>query len=527
MKKYLLFTTLWWTVVFDWPFWGRIMDFYNHQPPMGFMVIVGIAFGFLTLAFLRLLAFLPFRVFQALMVILTLAGATAYCGSLLYGVPVTPDMMRNVMATDPHEASGYLSLKTIALFLAVALPPLIATFWLAKPIVKAPRRALKGLGWIAFSLVIALGAIGIGFQDFAGLFRGDRSLRYFLSPFNVVYSTIRTFTTDASPDQVRTRKTLDEHPTMTVTPTRPTVFVVVVGETTRSANWELAGYRRETTPLLKTIPDLISFPRVQSCGTSTDVSVPCMFSRVGHHNYDREQILAEEPLATVLQRAGFKVEWIENQGGCKGACWEVPNRRPTPVSEYCDNGDCLDGVFIREIDNAVTHATTAQPTVLFLHTMGSHGPAYYLRSPEADKAFKPECRDADLSSCSRESIVNAYDNSVRYTDFVLANMIKTLEAAHINAALVYVSDHGESLGENGLYLHGIPYMVAPKEQTTVPMVMWFSPEFKTEYGVNEDAIRAKVTSDDVSHDNLYHTVMGLLKVKGTTYERPYDLSAAP
>lgn len=528
MKKYLLFTALWWTIVFDWPFWQNALAFYNGTPSWGFLISLGLALGLATVALVRLLAFLPFRVFQLLMIVLTLCGAGAYCGTLLYGVPVTADMMRNVVATDMREAAGYLSLKTVAIFLAVSVPPILATLFVAKPIPKVRWRALKGIGVTLGALVLGIGIVALNFQDGAGFFRGNKPARYYIAPFNVMVSTYRTFVQDQSPDARKVREVIDAKPEMTVKAERPTLFVLVVGETTRSANWELNGYARETNPLLKKMPDIINFQHATSCGTSTDVSVPCMFSRVGRHNYDRDQILLEEPLPVVLQRAGFTIEWIDNQSGCKGACYNVPERKTTVNDKDCPGGDCFDDVFFSEVENAITHVTTAKPTVLILHMMAAHGPAYYKRSTPADKLYTPECRDADLSSCSRESIVNAYDNSVRNTDRVLAGLIERLAAAKgYDTALYYISDHGESLGEDGLYLHGAPYLLAPAVQKEVPMVMWFSPEFAQDYHVNVDQLRATAKSGEVSQDNLYHTVMGLLGVKGTSYEVKYDLNAKP
>ncbi len=527
MKKYLLFTALWWTIVFDWPFWQGAIAFYRNEPNTLFLVLLGTAFALLAVAFVRLLAFLPFRVFQALMVLLSIAGAAAYCGALLYGVPITPDMMRNVIATDMREASGYLSLKTVVIFLLAVLPPLAATFFVAKPIARERWRFVKGLGLIVGCLVLGLGVVALNFQDAAGLFRGaNKSQRYYIAPFNVLYSSVRTVVQDAAPDEYKVRKVVDARPEMSIKPERPMLMVVMVGETTRRANWELAGYSKETNPELKRIPDLINFMHTTSCGTSTDVSVPCMFSRVGRHNYDREQILQEEPLPSLLSRAGFKVAWIDNQSGCKGACYNVAERKVNKVDLYCPGGDCFDDAFFPEIDEAITHLSAVEPTVLFLHMMSSHGPAYYKRSMPQDKKFGPECRDADLSSCSRESIVAAYDNSVRNTDRVIAGVIERLAAAKgYDTALIYASDHGESLGEDGLYLHGAPWWMAPDVQKEIPMVMWFSPEFKADFHVNEALLRERAANAPSSHDNLYHTIMGLLGVKGSTYERDYDLNA--
>ena len=290
---------------------------------------------------------------------------------------------------------------------------------------------------------------------------------------------------------------------------------------------ELAGYNRETNPELAK-RDIINFPLVQACGTSTDVSLPCMMSRIGRSDYNRDRILSEEALPDVLQRAGFNVLWVDNQSGCKGVCAGVPSRGPAEAlkksSAACADGKCFDGVLADEVQTALDGLSKGQSQVLFLHMMGSHGPAYHLRSPKDQKKWLPECTANDLGSCSEEELDNAYDNSVRYTDKVLADIIDTLKGASgMNTAMLYVSDHGESLGEKGLYLHGAPYWMSPDEQVQVPMVMWMSDNFAQDYKVDREKLAATAKSK-VTHESLYHTVLGLLQVSSTTKADRFDLT---
>ena len=165
--------------------------------------------------------------------------------------------------------------------------------------------------------------------------------------------------------------------------------------------------------------------------------------------------------------------------------------------------------------------------MLVLHTLGNHGPAYFRRYPEAFRRFTPTCDDEDLSKCSREQIANSYDNALLYTDHVLARGIDLLEALapRYDTALLYVSDHGESLGENGLYLHGLPYSIAPQEQTRVPMVMWLSPGFAARTALDAACLRT-AAQRPATHDNLFHTVLGLLDVRTTIRDDTLDLTAA-
>ena len=570
LRSAVLFTALWWTIVFDMPLSSKLLDRAGADS-VGFLFAVLAAFFLVGTALLTLLSILPRKVFSGVLVFFAVCGAAAFTGSTLYGVVFTPDMVRNILATDAHEASQYLSLRTAAIALFAAVPPIWAavlagrrpeavqgaaqgshpahparfanwTNWRAAgPRIRAARKStgLRFLGTV-FLLALGVGLILLNFQTFAGLMRADKTLRYLIAPVNIVYSAVRTIAADASPDGKRVRAVIAPAPALAAKPEAPTLFVVFVGETTRAANWQLSGYERQTTPKLARVKDLIAFPKVEACGTSTDVSLPCMMSRIGRSDYDRDRILGEEALPDVLQRAGANVLWIDNQSGCKGVCAGVPNRHAEEDPENCPDGVCFDSDFTKEIGNALAKIEAEKAagkrgtTVLFLHMYGSHGPAYYKASPEMRKAFGPECRAADLSSCPVEEIRNAYDNSVLETDSSLADAIAALRSAAdekgIRTGLLWVSDHGESLGENGLFLHGAPRVMAPEEQLAVPMVVWLSEGFEKDYGVDRSALLQSAKASDelgaVTHENLYSTVLGLLNVKSSTYRRDYDLSKA-
>jgi len=256
------------------------------------------------------------------------------------------------------------------------------------------------------------------------------------------------------------------------------------------------------------------------------VLVPCMFSPWGRRDYDEKRIRSSESLLHVLQHAGVGVLWRDNQSGCKGVCDGLPQQLMSQADDptLCDNERCLDEILLRGLDERLAAATG--PGVLVLHQLGNHGPAYYKRYPAAFRRFLPPCDSADLRQCKRDQIVNAYDNAVLYTDHVLAQLIAMLRARAdtLDSALIYVSDHGESLGENNLYLHGLPYAIAPQEQTRVPMVMWLSSGWARRFGLDTRCLRARA-AEPAQHDNLFHTVLGLLDVRTRVLDPAMDLTA--
>jgi lipid A ethanolaminephosphotransferase len=302
--------------------------------------------------------------------------------------------------------------------------------------------------------------------------------------------------------------------------------VLVVGETARAANWGLSGYARQTTPQLAE-RNVINFRDVSACGTNTEVSVPCMFAPVGRRNYDETRIRSSESLLHVLARAGADVLWLDNQAGCKGVCEGLPTRaaRDGAPAALCRDGHCLDEALLAGLGAYLDQ--TRGTRVLVLHTLGNHGPSYFRRYPPAFERFTPVCKFDDLARCALPDIANAYDNALLYTDHVLARLIDALarRADRLDSAMLFVSDHGESLGEKGLFLHGMPYRLAPEEQLKVPMVLWQTAGFASRAGVDETCLRKHATQP-ASHDHLFHTVLGLLDVRTALYERAWDLGAA-
>ncbi|MBM0107738.1 phosphoethanolamine--lipid A transferase [Steroidobacter sp. S1-65] len=444
-----------------------------------------------------------------------------------YGVIMNQDMMRNVLQTDRAEVGALLSGDMWLHLIVLGLIPSLLVWRVQLPKTSWRTR----LGQRALAIVIALGLAFAGMfansADFATLFREHKPVRYTLNPAAPVVSTIGLLAD--SRDRRADQPLLNPSGRVerTAAPSaRPLVLFLVIGETARAANFQLGGYARETNPELSRIAGLTYFAKVTACGTSTAISVPCLFSHLPREHFKVDEAARYTNLLDSLLEAGFDVQWRDNNSGCKGVCARVGSidYKQSNDPRYCRGSNCFDAVMLADLPEVLHHIQ--RDTVIVFHQKGSHGPAYSERYPKERERFKPACRSNQLQHCSQQEITNAYDNTLAYTDHVLARQIGMLldADARLDSLLLYVSDHGESLGENGLYLHGMPYAFAPAVQKEVPMLLWASPGYLRRTQLRLDCLRESA-SLPVSHDFFYHTVLGAAQARSQVYDRALDLTA--
>lgn len=463
---------------------------------------------------------------RPMLVLLILLTASTTYFMQKYGVYMDTPMIRNILQTDLHETMDLLAWDMLPhLFLYAILPLLV--LWRIQ--VSAPplsrswyRRPLA----LLVALIVTAASLFTISQQFVPLMRQHKEIRYLVTPGNYIYGLIDVATSHSraiATERVVIGKDATVKPTG-LEPQKPTLLVIVVGETARAANWGLNGYTRQTTPELARA-GVINFSNVTSCGTNTETSVPCMFSVYGKRHYDADAINGSESLLNVIQHAGLRVIWRDNQSGCKGVCTgvETVNAPFIPNDPLCKGATCMDEALLSGLAAEVDK--TPGDLVVVFHQMGNHGPAYFERYPPEYRRFTPTCQTSDLGQCSQQQVVNTYDNALLYTDHVLASTVAFLkeQAGRRNTAMIYMSDHGESLGENGLYLHSIPYAIAPDVQTHVPMVMWFSEGFARNRALNAGCM-AQRAREKASHDNLFHTVLGMLDIHTHVYDPEMDVT---
>ena len=512
--------------------WQQLQRLQLLQGWRGAGFAIGLGLGMVALLAL-LLALLSWRTtLKPALSALLLATAFGAHFMLSYGVVIDSTMITNALQTDWRETRDLLSLRLLFTVLLLGGLPLWLVWRTPLAWPRWPAQLRRNALLLLAALALLVAAAGAIFQPLAANSRNHKQLRYLVNPLNALVALGQLAAQPWQHKGPRVLLTLGEDAqlaTSAVTgtaPPRPALLLLVLGETARSDHFALNGYARPTTPELATL-GVTSQRNAWSCGTSTAASVPCMFSHLGREAYGQRQ-QDYETLVDVLQRAGLAVLWLDNQAGCKGVCDRVPNVSTSALSHatLCPDGECLDEILLDGLEAriaALPAERRARGVVLLMHQMGSHGPAYARRSPAAAKRFMPECQSAALQDCSRDEVVNAYDNSIAYTDHFLAGAVRWLQAhsAASDTALLYVSDHGESLGENNLYLHGLPYAIAPDVQKHVPWISWFSPGYLQRSGLQPACLQQRL-DERVSHDQYFHSVLGLTGVRTRAYRPEWD-----
>jgi len=527
---------IWLTLTANWALWLRLpsLDGYHGSLALLALRVVPLVLG-ASLLLTSLFAWPRFT--KPLWVALLLVAASSQYFMVSYGTVMDKGMIHNILQTDARESSDLFNIKLLAEVLIIAILPAI---WLWKTPLKRANSAWRNMLRTALLLLggIALiaASLAVSYRDLAPVVRNNLWLRYMINPINPVLSSA-SVALDPLLNKPRPFDSITGGAALGASyaaAQKPPLLVLVVGETARSKNFSLNGYERDTNPELAK-RDVLSWRNARSCGTSTRESVPCMFSNLGREGFYASKV-EHDNLLDVLQAAGLAVLWVDNQAGCKGVCKRIPMadtadsvNTPAGKALCAQDGECLDALLLSGLDERIAKldpARRAKGLVLVMHQMGSHGPEYFKRSTADLKAFKPECATNALSSCSQQSVVNVYDNSIRYTDHFLAQTIDWLKTQQnqFETGMFYMSDHGESLGELGVYLHGMPYAMAPDDQKHVPMIAWLG-TLGARTGLNQ-ACLSKTLDQPLSHDNLFHTVMGLMDVTSPTYKQPLDAFAS-
>jgi lipid A ethanolaminephosphotransferase len=485
--------------------------------------------GWLFVVWITLCLLLLFGLFfwgRGIKVLCAIALVSAAClgyFSWVLGTQFDKSMLINMLQTHNSETLELVNVRFLLWTLFVGILPALMVMRLQLTPSNSPVRSMM------FSTAVVVGLLAVCaltvfsmYSKYASASRNRDISFHTLAPANIVGAGLAHFYAQRAASSVREVRGEDAHQSYAIE--KPRLFIFVLGETARAQNHTLNGYARDTTPRMVASGGYY-FPNTESCGTATAISVPCMFSGYSRKEFSLAKGRSAETLFDVIGKSGARMIWRDNDSGCKGVCdkTEFEDFTNAVDPKWClEESNCFDEILLEGLESKIR--AVAKDTLVVLHLKGSHGPAYYKRYPKKFEKFSPTCQTNDLAACDTASLVNSYDNTIVYTDHVIGEVIKTAEnlSDQFATAVLYVSDHGESLGESGLFLHGMPYAIAPKEQTRVPMYAWVSPQFiKMERW--DAGCMARQTRTQRSHDNVYSTVLGFMEIDTSAYKRELDL----
>ncbi|WP_279152611.1 phosphoethanolamine transferase [Photobacterium iliopiscarium] len=525
MTSFIVWLSLYFALLFNFPTLAKIFSLSHNVANPIFPYTAPIV---LIAAFIIIFSCLcwPY-IFKTIMIFLTITSSMALFAEVNYHTLFDNAIIESIFQTRSDEAWSYVNLHSITYIVVFGLLPSI---WIACVKITKRKTFLKEIIARIILIGIAMTALLIialtNYKSYAAVGRNNHYLNRMIIPGHVYAGGKYLYKEFIYKPLPYKKQGLDAK----LLPTenhKPTLFVMVLGETARTYDYAYNGYKRDTNPYTKN-EGIISFKNVESCGTYTALSVPCMFSNLTRAHYNQDRAYSQDNAVDIIHRAGAEVLWIDNDGGSKGVAARVPyvTTDTSQHNQYCDGTSCYDGVMLKKAADFINKDDKNK--LLVLHLIGSHGPTYFQRYPKQFDRFKPSCNRSDIENCTDQEIKNVYDNTILYTDYVDEQVIKLLKKneGKYNVAMLYMSDHGESLGENGFYLHGAPFPIAPKEQKHVPWLLWIPTQYAQQKGINLSCLRSKEDIGHLSHDNLFHSLLGLYGVKSKVINPALDISTS-
>ena len=482
----------------------------------------GSLFFFLFTFLAALLLLFCYRVTtKPILIVLLMISAIVSYSTNNYGIVFDHNMILNTFETDTSEFLDLVSFKSILYFFIFGLLPSI---FVSK--VKLKKISFKAQLWERIKtflvLVIIFVIIVLTFsKHYSSFARENRDLRLYITPTYYLYSATK-FIDSKFATSTKPFKEIGLDAKLNKKSDKRRLVILVVGETARADHMSLNGYDRNTNPYLEK-EEIVSFKQMTSCGTDTALSVPCMFSLLDRSSYNHAKGKNMSNVLDIISHTGVSVLWLDNNSSSKSVADRITFKdyRSSKLNSIC-NPECRDEGMLTNLQGFIDEQNN-KDILIVLHSMGSHGPAYYKRYPKGFEVFLPACQTNQLNECTDEEISNAYDNTILYTDYFLSKVITLLKnnSQDSDTAMFYISDHGESLGEGGLYLHGMPYFMAPEEQIKIPAFMWFDEGSKKVFDI--ESIK-KNSELEKSHDNLFHTLLGLMDVETELYQKDMDIA---
>ncbi len=482
---------------FHYPFFAFVCNNVEYKSLNGILLIISLIIIMLVAnAFVYYLIFSLSRYVGKFLLVLTfICNAIAVYFINTYNVIIDESMIGNVLNTNYDESSSYFSFKLVLYLLFLGILPSI--YIIKVKLTSVPLKKFlitAGLGF-AFILILAFANA----SNWLWIDKNSKTLGGLAMPWSYSVNTSLFY---IHKHQKNKQEIL--LPDATIKDTKKSVVVLVIGESARSQNFSLYGYGKNTNPLLSQTPNVFHF-NATSCATYTTAGVKCILE---HTNTDD----LYEILPNYLFRNHVDVVWRTSN-------WGEP---PVHIKEYqkreqinpnCQGEACnYDEMLLTGLKERI-QASTSNKVFIVLHTSTSHGPTYSQKYPAQFETFKPVCNSVELGNCSKEELINAYDNTIVYTDYILHKVIENLkELKDYNSTMLFVSDHGESLGEKNLYMHGLPMRLAPKEQYDIPFIVW----------VSEGSKQLK-PNKTVSQNHVFHSVLHFLGIQSPVYDESLNI----
>jgi len=425
---------------------------------------------------------------------------------MTYHVILGLSMMGNLLDTNVSEATSYFQFKIITYLILLGLIP---SYLLMKVSIQKGGR-LQALKSAASIMLVALAWAYLASSTWLWYDKNAKSLGGLMMPWSYVGNSIR--------QQMKRSKSKPPIllPKASFHTDNKLVVVLVIGESARAENFSLYQYDRLTNPMLAK-SDAVALANTSSCSTYTTKSVRCILS---HQKLGNGFSQTYEPLPNYLQRQGVDVIWRSHNSGAP-ALKVHEYQTAGSLKGQCQGSNCdYDEVLLSHLKEKI-QASDHKKTLIILHQSGSHGPSYHEKYPKAFEKFKPVCKSVDLHQCTNQSLINTYDNTILYTDYFLSKTIETLKnIPHTPTLMIYISDHGESLGEYGLYLHGTPFSIAPNVQKEVPFIVWMSDAFKEQKHLTNASL---TTQKEHNQHQVFHSIMGAFDMYSSVYDPSQDI----
>lgn len=439
-----------------------------------------------------------------------------------YNIVIDRDMIRNVIETNSSEAKDLFNLTFFLYLSLLSVIPIWLILRIKIKLVTFKNIVFEKVIITSISMALIITILYISYPSYASLARNNRHLSHMILPTNFIFATmsyvneqLKVSNIPFNPISLNSNRKKEN--------VNKNVTILIVGETARADRFGINNYSKQTNPKLSQ-RDIINFNQTFSCGTSTATSLPCIFSHLNRNKYNHKIGKNSDNLLDFFNRVNIDVQWRDNNTGCKGICNRVDyiDLSQKQDKELCNTTECYDEILFQGLYSQIINNENDQ--VIVLHPKGSHGPAYFLRYPSEFEHFKPTCKNIQLQKCKQLELDNSYDNTIVYADYIIDKAIKLLEQLpkYTSTSLIYISDHGESLGENNLYLHGTPYMIAPEAQKHIPFLIWMSETEKQMGQIDYGCLKDK-QNHPYSHDNIFHSMLGFMEIKTDHYDSSLDI----